>query len=182
MNYNITIKQGNLLSEKDATFMVNASNTVMILGSGVSKAFKNHCGFRLEREMQKKLEDVGHKIEKGDVLMTSSGKATNFLYALHVSVMDYNQGVRGKANFSTLKEIELGLQNLEPYLEWYVQENPNSTIKVVLPLLGGGVGGLNKVEIMKSYKAFFSKEINFDCEVVIYGYGREDFELLEEMF
>lgn len=35
MNYKITIKEGNLLAEKDATFIVNASNTTMILGSGV---------------------------------------------------------------------------------------------------------------------------------------------------
>jgi len=43
MPYSIVIKQGNLLSE-EADFIVNASNTKLILGSGVSMAFKRHCG------------------------------------------------------------------------------------------------------------------------------------------
>ncbi len=36
MAYHLNIKQGNLLEEKDATFIVNASNTRLLLGSGVS--------------------------------------------------------------------------------------------------------------------------------------------------
>ena len=39
----IRLKYGNLVKEK-ATFIVNASNTQLILGSGVSKAFRQHCG------------------------------------------------------------------------------------------------------------------------------------------
>lgn len=36
MSYSLFVKQGNLLSEEQATFIVNASNTKLILGSGVS--------------------------------------------------------------------------------------------------------------------------------------------------
>lgn len=34
MSYQISIKQGDLLKEDNATFIVNASNTRLILGSG----------------------------------------------------------------------------------------------------------------------------------------------------
>ena len=51
MSYQISIKQGNLLDEENATFIVNASNTRLILGSGVSMAFKRHCGIELQKVM-----------------------------------------------------------------------------------------------------------------------------------
>ena len=44
MPYTYTIRQGNLLNEEDATFIVNASNTTLILSSGVSGAFRGKCG------------------------------------------------------------------------------------------------------------------------------------------
>jgi len=50
-------------------------------------------------------------------------------------------------------------------------------MKLVLPLMGCGVGGLNAKEVLGAYKSFFTKERSFDCEVVIYGHSTEDYEL-----
>ena len=94
MSYTLSVKQGNLLDEEEAIFIVNASNTKLILGSGVSMAFKRHCGNELQQEMLKSLENIEGTLNQGDVVATSSGKATNFIYALHVAVMDYNSGVK----------------------------------------------------------------------------------------
>ncbi|MDF1874111.1 macro domain-containing protein [Sulfurimonas sp. SAG-AH-194-I05] len=58
MAYKLSVKQGNLLDEEEATFIVNASNTKLILGSGVSMAFKRHCGHKLQQEIFKSLKNI----------------------------------------------------------------------------------------------------------------------------
>ena len=174
MAYQCTVKQGNLLDETSATFIVNASNTKMLLGSGVSMAFKRHCGIELQEEMTDKFNRLDCILKKGDVVATSSGNAKNFKYALHAAIMDYNQGVRGLDKLPTISDIENILINIESYLIWYRQEKSSKNIKIVLPLLGCGVGKLNKVNIINLYKRFFSRAVEFKCEVIIYIYNIKD--------
>lgn len=181
MSYTIKIKCGNLLEEKSATFIVNASNTRMILGSGVSMAFKRHCGIELQTLMYQELERKNEPLEQGDVLCTTTANATNFEYALHVAVMNYNKNVLTKEQKPTLQTIENSLHNIEEYLKHYTNKH-NVAIKLVLPLMGCGVGGLNKNRVIKSYFDFFSQQVGFDCEVVIYGFSLEDFTLLEKFY
>ena len=176
MNYEISIKLGNLLLEKDATFIVNTSNTTMILGSGVSMAFKRHCGLKLQDAMNTQLKHRGN-INQGDVVKTLS-YATNFKYALHCAVMDYNTNAKSKSpTLNTIKDI---LNNIDMELENYFQYF-DEKVKIVLPLLGCGVGGLDKKDVIDIYKSHFSKDINFECEVVIYGYDNEDFEMIQNI-
>jgi len=177
VSYKIIIKKGDLLAEIDATFIINASNTTLTLGSGVSMAFKRHCGLELQEEMLKALQIKG-RLNKGDVVRTPSC-ASNFKYALHCSVMDYNQGLKDKN--PTLQTIEDILENIENEIKNY-HLHFEEKIKIVLPLLGCGVGGLEKKEVIKLYKKHFSKECRFECEVVIYGYDEEDFLSLERYF
>ena len=175
MAYFITIKQGNLLDET-ADFIVNASNTKLILGSGVSMSFKRKCGYELQKLMNKELI-LRKKLQKGDVVLTSSANAENFKYALHVAVMDYNDRVKGNDRNPTLEDIKKGLQNIEQLIQKFAFKEKK---KIAIPLLGCGVGGLDKSEVIKLYKESFQKTVEFDCEVVIYGYDEEDFELLKK--
>jgi O-acetyl-ADP-ribose deacetylase (regulator of RNase III) len=177
MSYTCTVKPGNLLNEKNATFIVNASNTTLLLGSGEYAAFRKKCGMQLQQEMFAKLQSLDQKLQKGDVIATSAGKATNFKYALHAAVMDYNQGINGKDKLPTIDTINLILNNIEPYLQWYSDTKKDETMKLVLPLMGCGVGGLNSKDVLETYKSFFAQESTFDCEVVIYGHSIEDYEL-----
>ena len=112
MPYTCIIKQGNLLNEENATFIVNASNTTLVLGSGVSAAFRKKCGMRLQEEMFSKLRSFEQTLHKGDVIATSSGDANNFKYALHAAVMDYNQGINGKDKLPSIDTINLILNNI----------------------------------------------------------------------
>jgi len=178
MAYQCTVKQGNLLNETSATFIVNASNTKMLLGSGVSMAFKRHCGIELQEEMTDKFNRLDCILKKGDVVATSSGNAKNFKYALHAAVMDYNQGVRGLDKLPTISDIENILINIESYLKWYAKEKSSESIKLVLPLMGCGVGKLNKVDVINLYKRFFSREVELKCEVIIYIYNIKNFVVL----
>jgi len=181
MSYYCTVKLGNLLKEKNATFIVNASNTRLQLGSGVSSAFRKVCGVVIQVEMLEKYKSLQQKLHKGDVIATSSGKATNFKYALHAAVMDYNTGVRNTDKLPTLDSIHTILQNIEPYLKWYADNHNNEPMKLVLPLMGCGVGSLNTKEVLEIYKSFFSREVSHQCEVVVYGYSVENYELAKEM-
>jgi hypothetical protein len=70
--------------------------------------------------------------------------------------------------------IKKALQNIENYLLWYAKNKSNS-MKLVLPLMGCGVGGLDKTDVIKVYKYFLMREVDINCEVVIYGYSTEDY-------
>jgi O-acetyl-ADP-ribose deacetylase len=180
MSYSITIKQGNLLDEQDATFIVNASNTRLILGSGVSMAFKQHCGIELQDEMNSKIkimEDENTSVEQGDAIITSSCNAQNFTYAIHVAVMDYTSAEK---SLPTLNTIYNCLKNIELYLKWYASKSKQ--MKLVLPLLGCGVGGLDKLQVIQMYKIFFSNYVDFECEVVIYGHTDADYQQICKVF
>ena len=179
MSYSIKVKQGNLLNE-EADFIVNASNTKLILGSGVSMAFKRHCGIELQTEMNGVLNSIDGGLQQGDVVATSAGKATNFIYSLHVAVMNYNQGVKYNEKNPTISTIEKALQNIENYLLWYANKKSNN-MKLVLPLMGCGIGGLEKISVVKAYKTFFNRDIDINCEVVIYAYTTEDYNLIVQI-
>jgi O-acetyl-ADP-ribose deacetylase (regulator of RNase III)/ubiquinone/menaquinone biosynthesis C-methylase UbiE len=178
MSYYCIVKQGNLLNEENATFIVNASNTKLILGSGVSMAFDRHCGRELQNEVLRSLKNIGESLKQGDVVATSAGQADNFKYALHAAIMDYNTGIKHKDNALTLEVIRRSLVNIEGYLEWYAQQS-TKPMKLVLPLMGCGVGGLNIEEVAQLYNTYFEREVSFDCEVVVYGYSKEDYDLIK---
>jgi O-acetyl-ADP-ribose deacetylase (regulator of RNase III) len=179
MSYFITVKQGNLLEEADATFIVNASNTKLLLGSGVSMAFKRHCGIKLQSEMNKKVQEMmsqGQEIRQADAILTSSVDATNFKYAIHVAIMDYTNRQNINPSIQTIHE---SLKNIELYLKWY--SSISSKMKLVLPLMGCGVGGLDKLQVIQLYKIFFGRDVDFECEVVVYGYSDEDYALIKSV-
>ncbi len=140
-------------------------------------AFKRHCGVELQQEMSLKLEEIGQPLSKGDVVATSSANATNFTYALHAAIMDYNRGTKESNKYPTLYDIKLSLENIELYLEWYTKEN-NKPCKLVLPLLGCGVGGLSIANVFHIYESFFARSVPFDCDVVIYVYYPEDYAII----
>ena len=123
MLYTITPKHSNITDAK-VDFAVNASNTRLILGSGVSMAFKNPTP-------------------------------------------------------ETITDI---LNNIEAYLEWFIKQHQTSKVSLALPLLGCGVGGLEKEIVLQLYKEHFAKKLSYTCDVEVYGYSKEDFELIKQFF
>ncbi|MEE8588449.1 MAG: macro domain-containing protein [Sulfurimonadaceae bacterium] len=180
MSYICTVKQGDLLTEEDATFIVNASNTRLVLGSGVSMAFRDHCGKALQDEMSESLENMQEPLRQGDVIATSPGAAVNFKYALHAAIMNYDADTNYDDSAPTLDVIKRSLENIEGYLVRYDEKN-SKPMKLVLALMGCGVGNLNKEDVIQLYKAFFEREVSFTCEVVVYGHSRGDYELIKSI-
>jgi len=174
MGYSISIKQGDMFQKQDVTFMVNASNNLLILGSRVSRAFRLNCGISLQTQMFQ--ARIQHKnLYQGDVVKTSCAKAKNCLYALHGVVID------GK-NVVELQHIEQILYNIEKEVQNYIKNNLLEKVKVVVALLGCGVGGLNVDDVVSLYKNFFSRRVTFECEVVVYGYRTKEYNLLLKSF
>ena len=165
--YNLTHKRGTLFNENNATFAVNPSNTQLILGSGVSMAFKRECGFDLQHIMNEALLKVDGTLQQGDVIATAPGISTKFKIALHVAVMNYDEGTSRINKLPTLQVISDALHNIEGYLKWYATFH-NENIKLVMPMIGCGTGGLNITEVAQIYKDFFSRDIDFNCEVIVY--------------
>ena len=165
------IKLGNLVKER-ATFIVNASNTELTLGSGVSQAFSEQCGgSSYQDELYSIKRSIG-EIEQGDVVISGSGSATNFEYALHVAVMNYSDS--SKSPYPSYMQIQKALNSMLNIIQEKVQSENIQNPKVVIPLLGCGVGGLKKEKVFLMIKSIF-KKATFDLDVVIYFHNKKDF-------
>lgn len=169
------IKYGNLIQET-SDFIVNASNTELILGSGVSKAFRQHCGgsFFQQRLYELKAQYIQKfgRIHQGDVVVSDSGTAKNFKYSLHVAIMDYTNNTQSP--YPTYKHIDKALKNiLYTVDEVSIKENIKKP-KITIPLLGTGTGGLKKEKVYLIIKKLLCKSV-YDVEVIIYFYTKKDF-------
>jgi len=180
MGYSISVKKGNLVHEVGAVFIVNSSNTKLMLGQGITSSFENICGDRFKKEMKFTYSKLNFTLKKGDIIATSSGEAKHFRYILHVITQDYERGNRADERLPSYKDIFNALKNIESYLKWYYNETQQEDIKIVLPLLGCGRGMLDKKTVVGLYKSFFIRSLPFSCQVVIYGKNSEDYELINK--
>ncbi len=168
---NIKTKYGNLVDE-EATFIVNASNTELMLGSGVSRAFYEHCGGSAFQEELNELKKQIKNIHQGDVIVSSSGTAKNFLYALHIAVMNYSDST--KSPLPTYQPVHDSLNNTIRIIKEKVQNEHIKNPKLVIPLLGCGVGGLEKEKVFYMIKDRF-EQIDMNLEVIIYLHSQQDY-------
>ncbi len=176
MAYRIFFRQGNLLDAAAADFIVNPSNTLLQLGSGVSGAFARACGKALQAEMARALQKTGI-LKKGDVVLTGGGECRHFRAVLHAAVMDYNLGAAHTA--PTLGDIETILSNIERHLQ---RSQTAKTPSLLLPLMGTGVGGLCKHDVICLYRDFFRRESAIDCDVILYAHTHNDLALMKKCF
>ncbi|WP_345978871.1 RNA 2',3'-cyclic phosphodiesterase [Sulfurimonas sp. HSL3-2] len=171
------VKQGDLVQEK-ATFIVNASNTELSLGSGVSRAFYEHCG---GSEYQQELYALKHKagtLKQGDVVLSSPGTATNFLYALHVAVMNYSDS--SISPMPSYEHIQTALNKMIEILKERVETEQIKDPKLVIPLLGCGVGGLEKEKVFLMIQESFLKA-DLEMDVVVFVHSQEDYRHFKEL-
>jgi O-acetyl-ADP-ribose deacetylase (regulator of RNase III) len=174
---NIQVKFGNLITE-ESIFIVNASNTELTLGSGVSMAFRKYCSNKYNyQEMLKTLKLHNEPIIQGDVIVSNSGGASNFKYALHAAVMNYTDNTKDKN--PTYEHIHTSLENIKKIvINISIRDNINRP-KLVVPLLGCGVGGLNKAKVFKMICNIFHN-IGTGLTLVIYINDPKDYEWIME--
>jgi len=173
---NFKIKYGNLV-EENATFIVNASNTELTLGSGVSHAFSEHCGGALYQQELRELKKKFGAIEQGDVILLSSGSATNFKYALHVAVMNYSDS--SQPLYPSYSKIQTALNTLLQIVEEKSKSEKIQNPKLVIPLLGCGVGELQKEKVFLLIKSTFVKT-KIDLDLIVYFHNKQDFYIFSQ--
>jgi O-acetyl-ADP-ribose deacetylase (regulator of RNase III) len=132
----IAVVQGSLTDGQE-TVLVNASNTDVTLGSGVSGAIRRACGAGYQEHITKALmERFGGPMSPGDVLITDAGSHPTARWVAHVAVMDYRAGFTD-TSFPTLHVIDKGCAHLWPAIEAIGQD-----VTVAMVALGAGTGQL----------------------------------------
>jgi O-acetyl-ADP-ribose deacetylase (regulator of RNase III) len=139
----IEVAQGSL-TDGDELVLVNASNTHVTLGSGVSAAIRQACGHEFQRQIEQALrEKFGGPMEPGRILVTDAGAHPRAKWVVHVAVMDYRSGARSAA--PSLDLIRTGCEKLWDAIET-LSEQP---LSVAMVALGAGAGGLDFAESMR---------------------------------
>jgi len=151
------------ISKERGEYVVNPSNTVLSLGSGVSGVLKRMCP-ELQNVMWEWLNRNGF-LNPGDIAITPY-PCEEFEYVIHAAIMDYREDA---------KEIAPNLKRIEQICEKiaFLFKDKNTTI--ITPLLGTGVGGLDKREVYKIMKKYFDK---IKAEVILVVHNKKDYENL----
>ena len=152
----IRVAQGDI-TEFSGDAIVNAANNWLKLGAGVAGAIRKKGG----PEIQAECDRIG-PIRVGEAVATTAGRLPA-RYVIHAAVMGDEpasyESVK-KATESALKVArELGLKT------------------VAFPLLGTGIGGLDKARVAKVMLDVI-KAAPDDLEVTLYGYTPEDAEII----
>lgn len=152
----IRVAQGDI-TEFSGDAIVNAANNWLKLGAGVAGAIRKKGG----PEIQAECDRVG-PIRVGEAVATTAGRLPA-RYVIHAAVMGDEpasyESVK-QATESALKVArELGLKT------------------VAFPLLGTGIGGLDKARVAKIMLDVI-KAAPDDLEVTLYGYTPEDAEII----
>lgn len=141
----INVVQGSLTDGRE-TVLVNASNTNVALGTGVSGAIRRACGEGYQEHIkQKMIERFKGPMSPGDVLITDAGSHPTAKWVAHIAVMDYREGFTGRS-FPTLETIKKGCSKLWPAIEEVAGdehgEATDAGVTVAMVALGGGTGQL----------------------------------------
>jgi len=133
-------------------YIVNPSNTVLKLGSGVSGVLKQMCP-KLQEVMDEWVKKHGF-LNPGDIAVTIY-PCKSYKFAIHAAVMDYRPGALKVA--PDYERIEKICRNIALFLD-------NKKALVITPYLGTGVGGLDKAKVKEIMRYYFEP---LEAEVVL---------------
>ena len=126
------------LTEGDDDVLVNASNTELRLGSGVSAAISRACGPGYQAILDEHLASVcGGNLDHGDVTISSAGRHPRARAVAHVAVMDYRGGVSARS-FPSSATLDRAFAVVWPRID--ALAIPRARVAMVA--LGAGTGGL----------------------------------------
>jgi len=130
------VRQGSL-TEGDEDVLVNASNTRLRLGSGVSAAIRRACGPEYQEHLDAELSRRPSGLAQGDAIVTHAGSHPRARAVVHVAVMDYSDGFSARS-FPSLAVVARGARRT-----WELVEGLDlPRVRVAMVALGAGTGGL----------------------------------------
>ncbi|MBS2014293.1 MAG: macro domain-containing protein [Deltaproteobacteria bacterium] len=132
----IAVARGSL-TEGSETLLVNASNTNVQLGTGVSAAIRSACGAGYQEHIREELGKLhGGPMSPGQVLVTDAGAHPRAKWVAHVAVMDYRDGFTSRS-FPTTEVIRAGCRNLLSAIDALPE-----AVTIAMVALGAGTGQL----------------------------------------
>jgi len=168
----IEVREGSV-TDADVDVLVNASNTMLRLGSGVSNAIRMACGPGYQAFLDGELARHGGGLEPGAVVMTHAGTHPRARCVAHVAVMDYREDAGGPA--PDRARIERGTIALWEQIE----QVDLPLVSVGMVALGAGTGNLGvrgpttiACETLKAHVASRSSKL---ARVVFHGYSMVEY-------
>ena len=158
----LTLKLSDISKEK-GEYVVNPSNTILSLGSGVSGVLKRMCP-ELQNVMWEYLNRNGY-LNPGDIAITPY-PCEEFEYVIHAVVMDY----RDEAI-----QINPDLERIEKICKNIAFLFKDKDVQIITPLLGTGVGGLDKIKVYKIMKKYFEK---IKADIILIVHKEKDYKEL----
>jgi len=135
----IEVCQGSLTAGQEDV-LVNASNTNVRLGSGVSHAIRLACGDGYQEHIEQAMLDAkGGYLEPGDVFMTDAGAHPHAKHVAHVAVMDYRH--LGGNTHPDEARLKTATDQLWTTLADYAKAQGDDDVSVAMVALGAGTGG-----------------------------------------
>ncbi len=144
MSTAIEVHEGSV-TDADVDVIVNASNTIGALGSGVSGAIRVACGPGFQEAIERALADAGGPMEPGGVLVTDAGAHHRARHMVHVAVMDYRDDARRVR--PDAERIRRGSEELWRAVETLPAGGggePGGAYSVGMVALGAGTGALGE--------------------------------------
>jgi len=152
------------IKNQNGDYIVNPSNTILELGSGVSGVLRLMCP-ELQDVMNEYLNRNGY-LNPGDIAVTPY-PCEEFTWAIHAAVMDYRRGViQINPDYERIEKI---CKNISEFLD-------EKEAKVITPLLGTGVGGLDKKKVFHIMKKYF---MPLKADVILVVHKKSDFDLIQ---
>jgi len=155
---------GDIKNQK-GDYIVNPSNTILKLGSGVSGVLRIMCP-ELQDVMKEYLNRNGY-LNPGDIAITPY-PCEGFKWVIHAAVMDYKRGaIQVNPDYERIEKI---CKNISEFLD-------EKKVKVITPLLGTGVGGLDKKKVFNIMKKYF---FPLKADVILVVHKKNDFDLIQD--
>lgn len=125
------------IGDADVDVLVNASNTQLRLGSGVSAAIAASCGAGFQARLTALLQERWPGgMEPGDVVITDAHSHAQASHVAHVAVMDYRERADARPRPDAAR-IERGCAEL-----WRQIAALPRQVSVGMVALGAGTGGM----------------------------------------
>lgn len=176
----VRVEQGSLTDGRE-TVLVNASNTELDLGSGVSNAIRQACGDGYQAHIHRERDRRrGGSLEPGEVLITDAGTHPHARFVAHAAVMDY-RGVGGDP-MPDLERLDACYRNLFDAIE----ELDEDSLSVAMVALGAGTGRLGARASMECAGAALrrhceSRDNSRISEIVFYGFELPEYLVMVEI-
>ena len=162
------------ITDCPTTTIVNAANSKLALGSGVSGAIRDACGGKtFQEECIEVVNDQAEgNLDLGRVAITSGG-TSQYKWILHAATLDFSKG-----QYTSKDVVKKCMLNALIVADEIAEDNDLAEFGIGVPLLGSDVGGLSIAEsceaVCAGMKTFFRGNSESVINEIVFVHPKED--------